>query len=43
MPDYQTMYAELFSKVTSVIEELKAVQQQTEEMYISSDTESDSI
>lgn len=37
MPDYQAMYAVLFRKITTVIEELQGVQQQTEEMYISSE------
>lgn len=32
--DYKTMYLTLFNKVTEVIEELKKVQAQTEEMYI---------
>ena len=38
MPDYKKLYYELFNKVTDVIEELKQIQCQMEEMYIS-DTE----
>jgi hypothetical protein len=37
MADYQDMYAVLFRKVTDVIEELKNVQRQTEERYLSSE------
>jgi hypothetical protein len=37
MADYQTMYAVLFRKITTVIEELQSIQCQTEEMYISSE------
>lgn len=37
MPNYQEMYAALFQRVTAVINELQEVQQQTEEMYISSE------
>lgn len=37
MADYQDMYAVLFRKVTDVIEELKNVQRQTEEIYLSSE------
>ena len=36
MPDYQAMYAILFGKITSIIEDLQDVQRQMEEMYISS-------
>lgn len=32
--DYKAMYLTLFNKVTEVIEELKKVQAQTEELYI---------
>ena len=35
MSDYQAMYTALFNKITDVIEELQAAQQQTEEMYTS--------
>lgn len=37
MADYQAMYAVLFRKITSIVEELQSVQRQTEEMYISSE------
>ena len=37
MPDYQGMYKTLFNQITSTIEQLKLVQQRTEEMYIKSD------
>ncbi len=37
MPDYQKMYTTLFNQVTSTIEQLKLVQQKTEEMYIDSE------
>ena len=37
MPDYQAMYNALFNKITNVIEDLQAIQQIAEEMYISSD------
>lgn len=33
MPDYKVMYYELFNKVSHIIEELQAIQLQTEEMY----------
>lgn len=35
MPDYQAMYAVLFRKITAVLEQLREVQQGTEEIYIS--------
>ena len=34
MNEYEEMYKKLFNKITDVIEELKEVQKQTEEMYI---------
>ena len=37
MNDYEEMYKALFNKITDVIEELKEVQRQTEEMYINAD------
>ena len=37
MDKYEEMYKTLFNKITEVIEELKKVQQQAEEMYISSE------
>ena len=39
MPDYEQMYYKLFNKITDVIEELKEVQANTEEIYIESCTE----
>jgi len=33
MDRYQEMYYKLFNKITDVIEELKKVQQETEEMF----------
>ena len=35
--DYKTLYYELFNKITDVIEELKQIQSQMEDMYISND------
>ena len=34
MADYKDMYYNLFNKLTDVIEELKQIQSQAEEMYI---------
>lgn len=34
MTDYKKLYYELFNKVTDVIEELKQIQYQMEEMYV---------
>ncbi len=34
MTDYKKLYYELFNKLTDVIEELKQIQCQMEEMYI---------
>lgn len=34
MPDYKEMYFALFREVTKVIEQLQAIQQKTEEMYM---------
>jgi hypothetical protein len=39
MPDYKTMYFELFNKVTDAIEVLKKAQQDAEERYISDGNE----
>ena len=36
MADYIEMYSKLFNKITDIIEELRLVQQQTEELYIQS-------
>jgi hypothetical protein len=35
MNDYKEMYYKVFNAVTDIIDELKAVQQEAEEMYIS--------
>lgn len=35
MPNYKEMYLALFNQVSEVIEELQAIQQKTEEMYLS--------
>lgn len=32
MPDYRNMHFKLFNKLTSVIEELQQIQQETEEL-----------
>lgn len=37
MTDYKKLYYELFNKLTDVIEELKQIQCQMEEMYIDND------
>lgn len=34
MEDYKEMYLKLFNKITEVIEELKKIQAETEEMYL---------
>lgn len=34
MPDYKEMYFKLFNKLTDVIDELKDIQLEMEEMYI---------
>ena len=36
MEDYKKMYYELFNKITDTIETLKKIQQEAEEIYISS-------
>lgn len=36
MPNYPKMYCALFQEVTRVIEQLQAVQRETEELYIAS-------
>ncbi len=35
MEDYKKMYYELFNKITDVIENLKKIQQEAEEIYLS--------
>ena len=39
MEDYKKMYYELFNKITDVIENLKKIQQDAEESYLSAATE----
>ena len=34
MPDYKTMYYQLFNKITDVIDELKEIQKLMEEKYV---------
>ncbi len=34
MENYKMMYTKLFNKVTDIIEELQAVQQETEDLYM---------
>ena len=34
MEDYKEMYLNLFNNITEIIEELKKVQAETEEMYV---------
>ena len=41
MADYESLYYQLFNKITDVIEELKEVQQQAEEMYINTSSVGD--
>ncbi len=41
MNEYEEMYKTLFNKITDVIEELKEVQKQTEEMYINAEDKKD--
>ncbi|MBQ7792755.1 MAG: hypothetical protein IJ367_04635 [Clostridia bacterium] len=43
MADYKRMYFELFNKITDVIEELKEIQQKTEEIYMDTDFEEDEV
>ena len=35
MSDYKKMYYELFNKITDVIENLKKIQEEAEEIYLS--------
>ena len=37
MSDYKDLYYKLFNRITDIIEELKELQVQTEEMYINSE------
>ena len=41
MADYKSLYYQLFNKITDVIEELKEVQQQAEEVYINTSSVAD--
>jgi hypothetical protein len=34
MENYKMMYTKLFNKITDIIEELQAVQQETEDLYV---------
>ena len=36
MPDYKKMYLKMFNRVTDVIEDLKKLQCETEEIYLQS-------
>ena len=36
MPDYAKLYAHLFNRITDVIEELKKIQQESEELFMAS-------
>lgn len=36
MPDYKKLYFKMFNGITDIIEELKKLQQEAEEMYIES-------
>lgn len=39
MTDYKNLYYQLFNKVTEIIEQLKQVQVEMEEMYVESGSE----
>ena len=39
MPDYKTMYFDLFNSITDAIEKLSEAQKKAEEAYISSEDE----
>ena len=43
MSDYKKMYYELFNKITDVIESLTKIQQETEEIFISSNEDATSV
>ena len=43
MSDYKKMYYELFNKITDVIESLTKIQQETEEIFISSNEDTTSV
>ena len=42
MPDYAKLYAHLFNRITDVIEELKKIQLESEEMFMESRNEDES-
>ena len=41
MADYKEMYFQLFNELTDIIEKLKEIQCKAEEMYMETDTKSD--
>lgn len=41
MPDYEKLYHVLFNKVSDVIEDLQAIQQTTEAIYMATDEKKD--
>ncbi len=41
MPNYKDMYYNLFNKITNIIEELKEIQIQMEEVYVNADNGND--
>lgn len=41
MVEYKDMYYNLFGKITNIIEELKEIQTQMEEVYINADNSND--
>ena len=41
MPDYKSMYFKLFNQLTDVIEQLKEIQCNAEEMYINANSDDD--
>ena len=43
MDDYKSMYFNLFNKLTNIIEELKEIQPEAEEMYINANADNDCI
>ena len=43
MADYQKMYYELFNKVTDIIENLKQIQREAEETFITSNDDATTV
>ena len=41
--DYKEMYFKLFNRISDIIEELSAIQQETEEMFITQESEKGSV